>query len=490
MSEGDASSLEARLREVESELTALRSERDGDAAHLAEQLKLFEAMIETVPVGVAITDADGQIVQGNKQLERMVRHPIFHSRDAEAYGEWVSFHADGRRVQSLEYPLARVLREDIDEAELIVHYQRGDGTRIWMRIIGKAVRDEGGELLGAAVACVDVDEEMALRESQEVLIAELNHRVKNAFSVTNAIVGRSLRQADIDSELRGDIDKRLNAYALAHATLVGLDYRNAPLDEVAREVLHRIDADRITISGDPVTLTTRMALPFSMAFYELASNATKYGSLASEEGTADLTWHIVRGNGEPTLELSWIERGGEPVVEPSHEGFGSFVTGRALKAETGGDVRRLYGPEGFEWHFTMPLPDAGNNMASEEITRVFIVEDEVFVAYEISDILEDLGFTVVGPSLSVEDAQKQARTAQIDAAFLDVNLGGGKTSEPVAAILRERGVPFVFVTAYTANQITFRTSDDRVVEKPVTSDKILAILRTVLPDLEVAPDKT
>ena len=148
----------------------------GEREELAEQLKLFEAMMETVPVGVVVTDAEGQILRGNTILEEMVRHPIFHSRDAEAYGEWVSFHEDGRRVESLEYPLAKVIREGTDHSELTVHYQRGDGSRFWMRIIGKAIRNEQGELLGAAVACVDVDEEHRLREAQNVLIAELNHR--------------------------------------------------------------------------------------------------------------------------------------------------------------------------------------------------------------------------------------------------------------------------------------------------------------------------
>ncbi len=483
-----ASELEDRLRDVEAELSRLKDANDiRDTAH-AEQLRLFEGMIETVPVGVAITDIDGQIVQGNAELERMVRHPILHSKDADNYGEWVSYHADGRRVQSLEYPLARVIRENIDYAELTVHYQRGDDTRFWMRIIGKSMRDADGVLIGGAVACVDVDKEFQLREAKDVLIAELNHRVKNAFSVTNAIVGRSLRQAGVKSDLRADIDKRLNAYALAHATLVGADYRNAPLEEVTRMILDKIDADRIVISGEAITLSTRTALPFSMAIYELASNATKYGSLSEPDGVVNLTWRREREGGGNVLHVSWIERGGPPVSEPDSEGFGSFVIGRALMAETQGQVRREFAQEGFEWHFTMPLTEYEEPMLTRDISRILIVEDEVFVAFEMTDILEDLGFEVVGPSLNVEEAEKLASTAQIDAAFLDVNLGQGKTSEPVAKILRERGIPFVFITAYTPDQITFRTSDDRVLEKPVTSGKIIETLRSVIPDLEDTED--
>ena len=451
---------------------------------LLRQFKLFEAMIETVPVGVVVTDANGKVLRGNAVLEQMVRHPILHSKDAEAYGEWISYHADGRRVESLEYPLAQVVRGESDHAELTVHYQRGDGTRFWMRIIGRAIRDENGELIGAAVACVDVDEEHNLQEAQNVLIAELNHRVKNAFSVTNAIVGRSLRKAGITGELRDDIDSRLNAYAAAHSMLVGQDYTRASLYEIAHAILSRIDEDRISISGEDVTFATRRALPFSMTFYELASNAMKYGSLSADDGQVRLEWTVDRAQEKPLLRVAWVETGGPPVTEPQSEGFGSFVTGRALVAETGGEVRRSYGSNGFEWSFEMPLTHENVAMPNREITRVFVVEDEVFVAYEMNDMLEELGFEVVGPALNAEDAQKLARTADIDAAFLDVNLGDGKTSEPTAAILRERGVPFVFVTAYTPDQITFRTSTDKVLEKPVTSKKVYETLQKVLPDLE------
>ncbi len=487
MSAPTRSEIEQRLLDIENKLARQIDANADQIAAAEKQQALFEAMLEAVPVGITVTDENGKIIQGNKELERMVGHPVYHSADAEAYGEWVSFHADGRRVESREYPLARVIREGLDHDELTVHYQRGDGSRFWMRIIGKSVRDENGDLMGAAVACVDVDEEVELKKSQDILIAELNHRVKNAFAVTNAIVGRSLRKGSVDPELRDDIDKRLNAYARAHATLVGADYINAPMHQIASEVLHRIEDSRISLSGDEVALTTRMALPFSMAFYELASNAMKYGSLSSEDGTVDVRWKKERIDGVPSLSMSWIERNGPRAAQPDEEGFGSFVTGRALMAETKGEVRRSYTEKGFEWHFTMPLPGSNKLTELSDIKKVFVVEDEFFVAYEIEDILKELGFEVVGPSLNVEDAQNLAKTAEIDAAFLDVNLGEGKTSEPVAKILRSRDIPFVFITAYTPDQITFRTSDDRVLEKPVTSGKILETLRAVLPDRKSAP---
>ncbi len=113
--------------------------------------------------------------------------------------------------------------------------------------------------------------------------------------------------------------------------------------------------------------------------------------------------------------------------------------------------------------------------------RIFIVEDEVLVAFEMTDTLEDMGFQVVGPSVHLEEAKKKAETAEIDVAFLDVNLGQGKTSEPIAEILRKRDIPFVYITAYDREQIDFISKQDTLVRKPVSGNQLLEILKKILP---------
>ena len=119
-----------------------------------------------------------------------------------------------------------------------------------------------------------------------------------------------------------------------------------------------------------------------------------------------------------------------------------------------------------------------------DFRRIFLVEDEVIVAMDMADMLQEMGFEVVGPAVHLEEGEELARTAEIDAAFLDVNLGEHKTSKPIAQILRDRGIPFIFVTAYTPEQVTFRTSDERVLRKPVTSEDMLRTLRQLLPHYE------
>lgn len=349
--------MATELLHLHDELAANNSNTDArkkkKAQHALNRLNFLEAVMETVPVGVVMADADGQIVYGNSHVEKMVGHKVILSDDVTSYGEWISYHADGRRVESHEYPLARVIEGNQDHAEIDVHYQRGDGTRFWLRIIGEPVLNGDGERIGATVALIDIDEERRLREAQNILIAELNHRVKNAFSVVKSIVSQSLRKMSIHRNIRETIDQRLNAYATAHSKLVGTTWDRAGIEEVANDVLEPIGGGRIETSGPATELPSRQALSLSMAFYELATNAVKYGALSVPDGIVKLTWEQHDTPEGSTLELHWVESGGPAAEKPSETGFGSFITGRALEAETGGKIETIFGPGGYEWHLTM-----------------------------------------------------------------------------------------------------------------------------------------
>lgn len=336
-------------------MLAADQERNAELAReAASRLNLFEAMLEIVPVGVVLSDVKGQIIMGNKKVEEMVRHPVLHSGDAESYGEWVSYHEDGTRVESYEYPLAKVVTEGAEYCELDVNYQRGDESLFWMRIIGQPVHDKAGVRIGAVVALIDVDRENQLAAQQKLLIGELNHRVKNAFSVVKSIVSMSLRKEAIPEGLRRKIDERLDAYAKAHAKLVGSDWDHADLQQIVEDIVVNIGASRVEFGGPQVDLPSRQALAISMALYELATNAVKYGSLSVPDGKVYLTWQIMDHDNIRKVSIKWVERGGPETVTPSGKGFGSFIIDRALSMETGGEVSISYTTSGLEWHLVMP----------------------------------------------------------------------------------------------------------------------------------------
>ena len=333
--------------DTQTELARLRAELE---ALRARNLQL-ETMLAAVPVGIVVADAKGEILAGNPAVERLVRHPVLHSADADSYGEWVSFHRDGRQVASREYPLARIVLDGDDHAELDVNYRRGDDTRFWMRIIGEPILDAAGERIGATVALVDIDETVKLAEQKELLIGELDHRVKNAFTVMKAIVRRSLAQTSLPPEEMATILDRLEAYSLAHAALNERGVSQRDLRNIAADILGK--APRVEVEGGSVMVGSRQGLSIAMALYELLTNALKHGALSVPEGRVGLSWAVEDGR----LSIHWTERGGPAVTPPTHEGFGTFILDRALRHQTGGGVELDYASDGLRWSLTMPLAE-------------------------------------------------------------------------------------------------------------------------------------
>lgn len=355
--------MQARLEMLELKLAAALAEEAAMRSQIGRhrsRIQDLEAMLEIIPIGVVLAEApSGRIVSGNAQAARLVRHPIVYSTDTTKYDEWESYHADGTRVTSDAYPLSRILRDGVDKAALDVRYRRGDDTYFWMRIIGHALRDPSGNLTGAAVALIDIDHEISMVETQKYLIKELNHRVKNAFSVSASLVSQSLRSIGIPTQTRNDILNRLHAFSRAHSSL--LDMKNQPaslsIKNLVALVLAPVDPSRLRVSDEDVELAPKTYVALSMAIYELMTNAVKYGALSNAVGQIHLHWSVDQDVTGPTLLLDWTEQNGPPVVEPTSTGFGSTIAGRALEAETGGQVTILYDPTGVKWRATLPLTD-------------------------------------------------------------------------------------------------------------------------------------
>lgn len=149
-------------------------EREKLLRRLEEEQARLQAILDHVPVGVVFAEAPtGKITMGNPYVEKLVRHPVLHSTDVSDYGRWVSYHEDGRRVQSADYPLARVFKTG-EPALGEYHYQRGDGTLAWLRLVAAPIRDRQEKLLGAVVAMIDIDKEK--RAEQRILESERRFR--------------------------------------------------------------------------------------------------------------------------------------------------------------------------------------------------------------------------------------------------------------------------------------------------------------------------
>jgi CheY-like chemotaxis protein len=112
--------------------------------------------------------------------------------------------------------------------------------------------------------------------------------------------------------------------------------------------------------------------------------------------------------------------------------------------------------------------------------RVLVVDDEALVAMLLEDMLLDLGHEVVGPALNLQEALELAGSEPLDAAILDLNLGQGKLSLPVAELLEERGVPFVFATGYGADAPVGSVSHSGLLAKPFVTEDVRSTLERIL----------
>ncbi|MDA9410785.1 sensor histidine kinase [Bradyrhizobium sp. CCBAU 45384] len=180
-----------------------------------------------------------------------------------------------------------------------------------------------------------------------LLVEELNHRVKNTLALMQAIAVQTFRSASRDE--RTKFEGRLSALAEAHNLLSQEKWAGSELRDVIARALQPFllaNPDRIRMSGPAVPLSPRLAVVLSMIVHEIATNAAKYGALSNETGRVTLDWEVIADIPKPRLRLIWTETGGPPVTEPVRRGFGSRLIERSARDQLGGEATMDFLPRG------------------------------------------------------------------------------------------------------------------------------------------------
>ena len=323
-------------------------------------------------------------------------------------------------------------------------------------------------------------ERQQAQDSQSLLIAELNHRIKNVLSLVLATTRQSAHQATSVEAFTEEVERRIQALASAHDQINSPSGASTQLRELlqseARAWAGRDDLDeRIQLSGCAVLLDVRGYQTLALVLHELMTNAAKYGALSVPEGHLTVSWELVKGRG---LLIEWNESGGPEVTPPAKRGFGSIVTERTIPFELQGDARVEFRPEGVFACFRIPQQHVslGTEQPPSGLTkkcpaksiaglRLLLVEDSMMIALDAQAMLADAGVQVeIAGSLS--DARRALRLYTFDVVVLDINLAG-ETSLGIAAELEVEQHPFLFATGYGARTaIPERYDDVPVVTKP------------------------
>ncbi len=194
----------------------------------------------------------------------------------------------------------------------------------------------------------------------DLLIEELNHRVKNTLAILQAIAVQTFQSAS--KAEREKFEGRLGALAEAHNLLSKEKWRGSDLQDVIGRVLQPYilnNPERVRMSGPPVPLSPRLAVVLSMIVHEMATNAAKYGALSNDTGSVRLDWEILEETDQPKLRLIWAEAGGPHVAAPVKRGFGSRLIERSARDQLGGEATVDFLPRGVVYTITCSLEDEG-----------------------------------------------------------------------------------------------------------------------------------
>jgi two-component system, chemotaxis family, CheB/CheR fusion protein len=203
----------------------------------------------------------------------------------------------------------------------------------------------------------DVTERNLMQERQQLLLAELTHRVKNTLAIVQSIARQMLRGTPSPQAFVERFEGRLSALASAHDLLVQSKWQGADFAALAREQLRAYagdQSDRIRIEGPSLILPADLATPVGLVLHELASNAAKYGSLSRRGGVVSVTWKLSTRNNERDLSVVWQETGGPKVEPPKTRGLGSSLIENGIP---GAKVRREFKREGVVCSVELPLSE-------------------------------------------------------------------------------------------------------------------------------------
>jgi light-regulated signal transduction histidine kinase (bacteriophytochrome)/CheY-like chemotaxis protein len=336
---------------------------------------------------------------------------------------------------------------------------------------------------------------------QELLIAELNHRVRNVLALIRGLISQTQGEGGDSAKYVESLNGRVQALARAHDRVTRHNWGPGPLnsifdDEIAAYV--PTQRDRFTISGPRILLAPQAYSAVALIVHELVTNSSKYGAL-SDSGRVEVTLSVVPGEG---LRFKWREMGGPVVSVPTRRGFGSVIIERVVPFDLQGTALVSYLAAGLEAEFFIPErhlasadePDPGIPAANSALTggearmnnrplagfNVLLLEDNLIVALEAEDLLRSLGAASITAVSTIAAAVRVRETTSIDFAMLDINLGF-ENSLGFAASLRSSKTPFLFASGYGEQK---RVGDSLLAEltvsKPYDRDALQSAIALTL----------
>jgi len=345
LSEAEARSLDVLARQA----ADLLERTQGKTALAKSETSLRQIIDSAWEYAIITLDPEGMITSWNAGAARLLG---YEPGDILGRSGDILFTPEDREQGAPAWERCKALTDGRAANER--WHLRKDGSRFWGSGVMLRLNDE---TMGTLKIFRDRTDERRADERQQVLINELNHRVKNTLATVQAIATQTFRGGDVDPALQEAFQSRLVALARGHDILTRQSWERADLRDVVDSALEPFRAhheDRFDVQGPALAFTPSMVLALTLILHELGTNAMKYGALSNRNGRVEVGWSLdVQKEG--ALNFHWRETGGPLVTEPTHKGFGSRLIERSLRSDLTAESMISYRKDGLLMEFSIPL---------------------------------------------------------------------------------------------------------------------------------------
>lgn len=400
---------------------------------LSHRLRQLARVIELSHEAILVWSPEDGILLWNKGCEELYGYRRNEALGRKTHALLATYHPDG--VASFELELMR----DGEWSGEIMHRAK-DGSEVWVDSRQELIRAGGRNLVLETNR--DITDRRKADAIRDLLVAELDHRVKNMLAIVQSLAAQTARtQPDMES-FAASFTGRLQSLASAQAVLSDAQWAGADLRELVNSQLAITigPSEQTFVSGETVFLTPQVALQLTLILHELATNAQRHGALSSPHGRVDVSWSLDDSN----VELIWRESGGPHVERPGARGFG-----RKLIERTGQlpylKSRLEFLPDGVQCRIWVSRSDGAHdathyfNPGSRQremrgrkayvtragwrtLRRILVIEDDPLDALRIEEALGDAGYLVVGPIHTTDAIEGALRELAFDAVIIDSDL--------------------------------------------------------------------
>jgi len=216
----------------------------------------------------------------------------------------------------------------------------------------------GDTVSAVGVSVRDVTKYHEMETELRRVMRELQHRVKNMLANVIALINRARREEGDRHVILDTLVKRINALATTHNLLTTQNWHSVLLEDLLKpELIDVYGPDRITLRGPTVRLSAKAAVAFGMTIHELATNAAKYGALASPDGKLEVRWSRTDDGDGEMLVVRWTETGGYAAAPPENTGFGTQLIESTIRSSLLGTIEKHFDQTGFRAVIEVPIEE-------------------------------------------------------------------------------------------------------------------------------------